>query len=123
MSEFPPTYVRVVLDTQRMTQNMKKRQKPDKKETLKRVKELFWRASQQFEIDKETANKTVQKARKLAMSQRLHLPPELKRSFCKHCHAYLKPGRNARIRINKGRVIIYCLECRKFIRIVLPKKR
>ena len=97
--------------------------KPDKKETLKKVKELFWRASQQFEADKAAANQTIRKARKLAMSQRLRLPPELKRSFCKHCHSYLKPGKNARIRIHKSRVIIYCKECKKFMRIGLARKK
>ncbi len=102
---------------------MKRRQKPDKKQVLKKVKELFWLASQLFEKNKEEANKAVRKARRQAMRERLRLPKELKRSFCKHCKAYLKPGRNARIRIHKSRVIIYCKECKKFTRIPVAKKK
>jgi len=34
-----------------------------------------------------------------------------KEYICKKCKSYLIPGRNASIRVRKGRVIIKCLRC------------
>lgn len=84
---------------------------------LREIRELFVRAEQAFPTNKEAANRYIRKARKLAMKTRFRMPRELKRRFCKHCYAYLQPGKNARIRIHAGKVIIYCLECKKFTRI------
>lgn len=62
------------------------------------------------------ANRFVQKARRLAMRHRIRLPAPLQRRFCKHCHVYLRPGVNCRIRLAKQRVIYLCLGCKKFMR-------
>ena len=63
-----------------------------------------------------SANRLVQKARRLAMRHRIRLPSSLKKHFCSHCHAYLRPGVNCRVRLAKQRVIYLCLGCKKFMR-------
>ena len=92
-----------------------------KRAALKRAAEYLKKASAAFP-DRAKANHWVDKARKASMKARLRLPLELKRTFCKHCYAFLKPGTNSRIRINQHRVIIYCLECKKFTRIPVKIK-
>ncbi len=104
----------------RRWQNHKKPQKDSARELAgRRVQQLFVQAERIFAEDKYLANRYVQLARKIAMKVRLRLPRELKRRFCKHCYAYLAPGVNCRVRTGRGKVVITCLECRKFTRIPL----
>ena len=100
-----------------------KRKKKSGKTTLEDVRTLIEKAEAIFKTDKSQANDYVRKARRAAMKTRTRLPPEIKRRICKHCHAYLKPGINARIRIHDGKIILYCFECKKFKRMPLKKRR
>ena len=84
---------------------------------LERIRVLFREAEEVFQKNKSLAGRYVALARKIAMKVRLRLPLELKRRYCKHCYTLLKPGINARIRVRDGKVIISCLECKKFSRI------
>ena len=87
-----------------------------------RIRKLFTEADNAFHKDKKLSNRYVQIARKIAMKLRLKMPKKYKRQFCKHCYSYLKNGVNSRVRINKSKVIIYCMECKKYTRIPLIKK-
>ncbi len=91
----------------------KKQQKEIAKE---RITTLFDKANKVFPENKALANRYVTLARKIAMKVRVRMPQELKRKFCKHCYKFLK---NSRTRIQNGKVIISCLECKKFTRIPL----
>ncbi len=90
---------------------------------LERIKRLFEEAEEVFPKNKALANRYISLARKIAMKVRMPIPLEFKRRFCKHCYSYLKPGVNARIRTRGGKVIISCLECKKFTRIPIGKKK
>jgi len=90
---------------------------------LQRIKILFQQADEAFPKDKARANRYISLARKIAMKVHAQIPQELKRRFCKHCYNYLKPGVNARIRTRPGKVVISCLECKKFMRIPLKIKK
>ena len=94
----------------------KQKQKEIAKE---RVGILFEKAAKVFSKNKSLANRYVTLARKIAMKVRLRVPREYKRRFCKHCYKYLQPGVNSRVRTQGGKVIISCLECKKFNRIPL----
>lgn len=94
-----------------------------KKLALQRIEHLFKQAEQMFSKNKKLANRYVELARKIAMKARLRIPRELKRRFCKHCYSFLMPGTNARIRTREGKVVIYCLECKKYTRIPLNKRK
>lgn len=90
-----------------------------KKIAEERIKKLFQQAEEVFASDKSLANRYVTLARKIAMKTKVRIPPELKGKFCKHCYKFLTPGINSRIRTRAGKVIISCLECKKFKRIML----
>jgi ribonuclease P protein subunit RPR2 len=87
-----------------------------------RIAELFKQADMMFSRNKILANRYVFLARKISMKYKVKIPRELKRKFCKECSAYLRPGVNCRIRTAKGRVIYYCLDCKRFMRFVIGKK-
>lgn len=90
-----------------------------KKIAEERIKILFQQAEEVFPSDKSLANRYVTLARKISMKTKTRIPTTLKRKFCKHCYKFLMPGVNSRIRTRAGKVIISCLECKKFIRIHL----
>lgn len=88
---------------------------------LQRIKALFQQAEEVFPKNKALADRYISLARKIAMKVHAQIPRELKRRMCKHCYSYLKPGVNARIRTRGGKVIISCLECKRFTRIPIRK--
>ncbi|MEK6900937.1 MAG: ribonuclease P protein component 4 [Nanoarchaeota archaeon] len=85
----------------------------------KRIRTLFAQAQEMFPHNTALANRYVSLARKIAMKVKTKIPLELKRRYCKHCYRYLLPGVNARVRTRQGKVVISCLECKKFMRIPL----
>lgn len=89
---------------------------------LQRIKKLFQQAEETFPKNKTLANRYVSLARKIAMKVHAQIPQELKRRICKHCYKFLMPVVNARIRTRAGKVIISCLECKKFTRIPIQRK-
>jgi ribonuclease P protein subunit RPR2 len=56
----------------------------------------------------DRAREYVRLARRVAERNRLPLPDRFKRFTCDRCDAYLRPGRNARIRMQDGHVVITC---------------
>jgi len=50
----------------------------------------------------------VRLARRLAERHRLSLPREFARAACDRCDVYQRPGRNVRVRVQRGRVIRRC---------------
>ncbi|MGC8610049.1 MAG: ribonuclease P protein component 4 [Thermoplasmata archaeon] len=46
-----------------------------------------------------------------------------KRYICKNCYSYLIPGKNATIRIRKGRIILKCLKCGNIKRFIIRKNQ
>ncbi|MBW2974800.1 hypothetical protein KY366_03715 [Candidatus Woesearchaeota archaeon] len=41
----------------------------------------------------------------------------VQRQLCKNCYGILIPSLNCRVRTKEGRLIIYCLDCKKYTRI------
>lgn len=89
------------------------KKKITKKDAKVKIEELFLQAKEIFSKNKEKANLLVKKARKIAMKVRLRLPSHIKRSFCKYCNSYLVPGQNLRVRTQEGKLVYYCLECKR----------
>ncbi|MDG5817189.1 ribonuclease P protein component 4 [Natronococcus sp. A-GB7] len=58
--------------------------------------------------DRERARYYVALARRIAERNRLTLPREFRRFTCDACDAYLRPGKNARVRTRDGHVVITC---------------
>jgi ribonuclease P protein subunit RPR2 len=56
----------------------------------------------------ERARRYVRRARRIAERNRLDLPRAFVRFTCDRCDAYLRPGQNARVRLQDGHVVITC---------------
>lgn len=97
----------------------------DRKQEIakQRIKTLFEQAEKIYNNDPKLADKYVEIARKIAMKINLRFPRGLKRRFCKHCYSYLKPGTNCRIRTRDKKIIYYCMNCKKYMRFPLTKKK
>lgn len=90
---------------------------------LERIKTLFKEAREVFKKDKNLANRYVELARKIAMKYKVRIPSELQKQFCKHCYKFLMPDVNCRIRLKDGKVVYYCLECKKYMRFPYTKEK
>jgi ribonuclease P protein subunit RPR2 len=95
-----------------------------KKEQLRKkahedILNLFILAKEIFHTSPWKANLYVHKARLLAMKHNLRFSREMKKQFCSHCYIYLIPGVNCRVRTREGKLIYYCLKCKKYMRMPL----
>jgi len=76
------------------------------RERIERLRELAREATVAGETDR--ARRYVRRARRIAERNRLSLPREFTRFTCDRCDAYLVPGRNARVRLQDGHVVVTC---------------
>ncbi len=76
-----------------------------------RISRLFDLALEEFPCDPSRSERYVSLARKIGMRHRVNIPSELKRYMCKKCGSFLVPGKNSRIRLKGGCIIVTCLEC------------
>tara|TARA_Y100000310_G_scaffold318878_1_gene373448 strand:+ start:16755 stop:17066 length:312 start_codon:yes stop_codon:yes gene_type:complete len=99
---------------------MKKKHKgtknQQKKLALAEINTVLSKARAAFDKKPDLANKYAKKARRIALKYKLKLPLKFKRKICKNCQSYLVPGKNLRVRTAKGHIVLYCLECKKFMR-------
>lgn len=75
-------------------------------ERIDRLHELAREAS--AECNDERARRYVRRARRIAERNRLSLPRQFVRYTCSRCDGYLRPGKNARVRLQDGHVVITC---------------
>jgi ribonuclease P protein subunit RPR2 len=75
-------------------------------ERIDRLHELAREAA--AACDDERARSYVRRARRVAERNRLPLPTQFKRFTCDRCDAYLRPGKNARVRLQNGHVVVTC---------------
>ena len=102
----------------------KKRKLKDKKIqkqiALSRIKRLFLLAENNALSGNLTiANRYVTIARKISMKYLVPVPKEFKHRFCKHCYFFLLPYVNSRYRVHRGRLIVYCNNCKRYSRILI----
>ena len=79
-------------------------------ERIARLEELASAAAKQNEFD--LSRTYVRRARRIAERHRLPFPRRFERFTCPVCDVYLRPGVNARVRLQNGHVVITC-ECGK----------
>jgi len=75
-------------------------------ERIERLATFAAAAARDGEADR--AREYVRLARRIAERNRLRLPRSLVRFTCGACDAYLIPGRNARVRLRDGHVVVTC---------------
>jgi dephospho-CoA kinase len=59
---------------------------------------------------------------KISKRNRVRIPLELKKLFCKKCHSFFVEGKNVETRVKKKRVLKKCLNCGKIKMISLKNK-
>jgi len=91
----------------------KSRNPAAKRIARERIEVLFEKAKITFSAYPERSNRYVDLARRIAMRQRIRIDREFRRRFCHHCYSYLVPGRNMRVRVHRGMVVITCRVCNK----------
>ncbi|MFC7155352.1 ribonuclease P protein component 4 [Halomarina halobia] len=75
-------------------------------ERIERLHDLARRAVAEGHEDRSRAY--VRRARRIAERNRCGLPLTFKRFTCDACDVYLRPGRNARVRLQDGHVVVTC---------------
>jgi ribonuclease P protein subunit RPR2 len=75
-------------------------------ERIERLHELAREAAAECHDDR--ARRYVRRARRIAERNRLALPRSFLRYTCDACDAYLRPGKNARVRLQDGHVVVTC---------------
>ncbi len=84
-----------------------------KKIARERIEILFEQARLAFSEHPERSNRYVDIARRIAMRQRIRIDLEFRRQFCHHCYSFLVPGKNMRVRVHRGNVVVTCHSCNK----------
>jgi len=88
-----------------------------------RIERLFKLAeTEALDNNFDRANRYVKLARKIGMRYNVRCPRKYKRRFCKHCFSYILPDINSRVRIRKGKIVIYCNNCNKYTRLPFKNK-
>ena len=75
-------------------------------ERIERLEELARAAVAAGEDDR--SRYYVRLARRIAERNQRSLPRSFRRFTCNSCDSYLRPGRNARVRLRDGHVVITC---------------
>jgi len=99
---------------------IRQREQREKRKIAKeRVERLFTLAERVFPYEPELANRYVEIALAVQQKAKIKLPKKWKRRYCKRCHSFLVPGKNARIRLRDKpypHVVIRCLNCGHIMR-------
>lgn len=93
-----------------------------KKIAKERIAILFSRAGQFFSEDPLMSDRCVALARTISMRHRVRIDRLHRRQFCRHCYRFLVPGKNMRVRIARGKVIMTCLLCGRQMRVPVKKR-
>lgn len=75
-------------------------------ERIERLHDLARGATRECNVDR--AREYVRRARRIAERNRVRLSREFTRFTCDRCDAYLRPGKNARVRLQSGHVVVTC---------------
>ena len=104
---------------------MAKRNDRSKQRSLaqERINRLFELAREHSGEDGSFSATCIKHARVLAMKYRIRIKKPYSRYFCRKCNSYLIPGRNAKTRIYRNRVIVTCETCGAIRRYPLPERK
>jgi ribonuclease P protein subunit RPR2 len=92
-----------------------------KKIARERIEILFEQARLAFCAHPERSNRYVEIARRIAMRQRIRIDTGFRRQYCHHCYSFLVPGKNMRVRVHRGNVVVTCHSCNKKTRFRVVK--
>ena len=78
---------------------------------LERIYRLFELAGQEFSKRPERSRRYIELARKIGTKNKVKIPKELRKSFCKKCGSFLNQGTNSSAEKQGTMLIITCKEC------------
>ena len=87
-----------------------------RKAALTKIDLFFSEAAAAFKKNPEISDDKVRLARRTAQKARTSIPARFKKSFCKNCDSYWVPGKSVRVRLQKQKVVYYCLFCKHHTR-------
>ena len=106
-----------------MTKRRVKNKEQQKKIAKQRIQQLFFLAEHYALCGRlNLSDRYVFLARKISMRYLTPIPKKFKRLFCKHCYSYLLPSVTCRTRIHKGKIITYCTNCKKYMRMPIQER-
>jgi ribonuclease P protein subunit RPR2 len=77
----------------------------------RRIAGLFQQAGEVFPEDPGLSDKYVALARRLSTKYKVSFTKAQKEGFCKSCGSFLVQGRNSRVRLAKGNIVVSCGVC------------
>jgi ribonuclease P protein subunit RPR2 len=86
-----------------------------------RIVKLFGQAGASFNEHPNLSRRYVMLARRLSTRYKVRFTQAQKKLFCKGCNAYLRVGVNSRTRLEKGKIVQTCLECKDVKRMVYKR--
>ena len=99
---------------------MRQREQREKKRVAReRVGRLFTLAERVFPYEPALANRYVEIALAVQQKAKIRMPRKWKRRYCKKCHSFLVPGKNAAVRLRSKpypHVVVRCLNCGHIMR-------
>ncbi len=88
------------------------KKRKNKKIARERIDLLFALADEMAKRgDVDLSTRYVELIFKISRKYNVRLGREKKMRMCKNCHSFLIPGKNAQVRLKKGRVVIKCKVC------------
>jgi ribonuclease P protein subunit RPR2 len=106
-----------------MPKRYNRKKELQKKIAKQRIQRLFLLAEHYALNDRlKLSDRYVFLARKISMKYLVPVPNQFKRRFCKHCYSYILPNVTCRIRIHKGRIVTYCDNCKRYMRMPLQNR-
>lgn len=100
------------------------RKKQQKQIALHRIHLLCSLAQKQaLKKNYQRADRYIHIARNISMKTQTPIPHEKKRIFCKHCYRFMLPGQTCRVRIHRGKIIMFCKYCKSIQRFPIHPKR
>lgn len=89
---------------------------------LERINTLFSEASSEFRKHPERSHRYVQIVLKLAAKAGVRIPKKFRSNYCRKCKIYLSSGVNSKVRTRNGKLIVFCLKCKNYRRLLLKPR-
>ncbi len=94
-------------------------QREKKRVARERVERLFTLAERVYAYEPALANRYVEIALAVQQKAKIRMPRKWKRRYCRKCHSFLVPGKNAAVRLRSKpypHVVVKCLNCGHIMR-------
>lgn len=89
---------------------------------LERINTLFLEASSNFEKYPGRSHRYVKIVLKLAAKAGVRIPRKFRSNYCRKCKIYLSSGVNSKVRTRNGKLIVFCLKCKNYRRMLLKPR-